>query len=391
VKRVVVLLLLCLSVFGFSLRFSFAQTLKGKSFSLFSHYGYVQPTNDFVKGINNENFKIKNMTDVSLRYEIHTDGLQDWHQLYHYPSFGFGLLYADFHDKNLLGKPFAAYSFLSMSYYRSKRFNLRGEFSLGLAWNWKHFSKDNPLNVAIGSAVTYYIAAELQFYYFLNRNLDIGLGISTTHFSNGALSKPNKGINVISPRLTLRYLPLGREELKHRTIEHSFKKGFDFVFMGFGGAQSYFKDLSFNDVDDTLFKTSFMAYGLTATALRTFSPKSSLGLGMDITYFESAGNTLSIEDRQVKLNDPVKPIDKVAIGLFVAYEYKIRNLSLTFEPGIYLHKYTSEQETISDPLLLYQRIGVRYQIDKNFFVGMKLRAYNFSVAHIVEWQVGYRL
>ena len=40
---------------------------------------------------------------------------------------------------------------------------------------------------------------------------------------------------------------------------------------------------------------------------------------------------------------------------------------------------------------IYQRIGVKYHIFDNIFVGLNTRFQNFSQAAYLEWNVGYRL
>jgi hypothetical protein len=39
----------------------------------------------------------------------------------------------------------------------------------------------------------------------------------------------------------------------------------------------------------------------------------------------------------------------------------------------------------------YQRIGLKYHIFENIFAGINVRAYDFSIADYIEWNIGYRI
>ena len=39
----------------------------------------------------------------------------------------------------------------------------------------------------------------------------------------------------------------------------------------------------------------------------------------------------------------------------------------------------------------YQRIGLKYHIFENVFTGINVRAYDFSIADYIEWNIGYRI
>jgi hypothetical protein len=76
----------------------------------------------------------------------------------------------------------------------------------GATFNWQAFNPlTNKYNVAIGAGESFLIDAGLNFDYQLTNRINLSLGFSLTHFSNGALKKPNFGINTIAPKVSLKY------------------------------------------------------------------------------------------------------------------------------------------------------------------------------------------
>ncbi|MDR1847154.1 MAG: acyloxyacyl hydrolase [Bacteroidales bacterium] len=367
--------------------------------SAFSHYGSVISTNSFLNGENRLNQSVKRFGDISLRCEIQTNGCRQWHSWYDYPSFGFGLYLIDFRDNGLLRTPIAAYTFLSFSYWHNKRLDLRGEFALGLAGNWDYFSENNVLNTAIGSPITCYFDYGFHLYCNITGQFKAGVGVSMTHFSNGGLRKPNKGINMIAPRFALKYNAFPQKKNDNSLSQNNVSKEqmpnvnkFNFVLTTFGGSYGHYYRAYNYGLADSIFRKSFFVCGISPSVIYNFNIKHGLGLGLDFAYFDMAGKSTEITNGEIVLRDEIKNQQRFNAALFLAYEYRIHHFTLTVEPCLYLYQYKSETENlITDVPVFYQRIGVRWQATNHFFCGLKLRAYNFSIAHFIEWNVGIRL
>ncbi|MDR1725266.1 MAG: acyloxyacyl hydrolase [Bacteroidales bacterium] len=385
---IVLLLVLC--------SFSAALGQNNKVFSIFTHYGKVITTNSFLKGENKLNCPINIFKDFSIRYEIQTNGSKPWHSFYDYPSFGIGIDVIDFSDKGLLKTPVAAYSFLSMSYWKNKKFDLRGEFSLGIAGNWNYFDEKNNIeNTAIGSALTCYFDYGFHLYYKVVPNIDMSLGISMTHFSNGALKKPNRGINIISPRLAVKGTLKNYKEKINLSNESQYFdtiNTFSFscpVFVGIFG--DYYRAYNYG-INDSLYRKQFIVFGISPTIHYNFNIKHSVGLGFDAAYFDMAGKYLAVENGEIVLCYESNWKKRFNAGVFISYEWRMFNFILTVEPCLYLYKHDVKIEySFFYVPIFYQRIGFQYLFSKNFFAGLKLRAYRFSIAHFIEWNLGIRL
>src|SRR4051794_5805114 len=82
---------------------------------------------------------------VSIELGRQTNGSADWHRVYNYPSYGFGLYAARFGHDRKLGRPLAAYGFFSWPFPIARRAQLSADIGIGLSWNWNPFDPgSNP-------------------------------------------------------------------------------------------------------------------------------------------------------------------------------------------------------------------------------------------------------
>lgn len=77
----------------------------------------------------------------------------------------------------------------------------------------------------------------------------------------------------------------------------------------------------------------------------------------------------------------------LALSIYPSYELVIDKLSVVVQPGIYLYRIRTADMTP----VFYQRIGIKYHILKDTFIGINLRAYNFYESDFIEWTIGHRI
>lgn len=378
------------SFFSIFSLFLYSQNEDNISYSLYVGDGYVVPTNDFVKKGNKDSVAINHMISISFRIAKQVDGTKAWHHLYNEFTYGVGGYYGRFnYSKNLIN-PFALYGFIGFSPLKTERFALKTNLALGLSFWWNGYSKENNLNVAISNPINCYIDAGLDGYYRLNDNFQVFAGVSYTHFSNGAIVKPNKGINVISPRIGLSYNPQ-KIVFKQAMDSLNFQPKWENIISVYGGWHSVYKTFKYtpdnnsNEIKDTARK-SYFVYGIQGRLMRELNYKYSLGLGVDLSYNSSIGYT-SNQSHYSGYKNELSSWDKTTISTFLAYEYKINKLSILLEPGVYLK---IDDENTESPKY-YQRIGLRQQINENYFCQVALRAYKLHIADYIEWTLGYRI
>lgn len=373
---IIALLLISISTIG--------QNIFLDSYSLHFQSGWVLPTNDFVRGNNTQHKPISQIYALSLRYERQSDGSRSWHQLYNFPSYGLGLYIADFNVKNQLGRPIALYVFLSNYIINKQKWSLKIETALGLTCNWQHFSLENQLNDAMGGYFSCYADVGLSIYRFIGNKLEIGVGMSLSHFSNGAMAKPNKGINVITPKISIKYKPYGIFEYT-KTQPPNFKLSMENLTTVFIGSHNVLTILPKNQADAPFNRKSYLVFGLDKRFLKRITYKHSLGIGFGLGYNQYIGTTYYIQDQEIRLRAS-NLIERFNLNVYLSYEYKIHKLTFFAEPGYYIYRSIYDEAPN-----FFQRIGLRYQINKNWFCSIGLRAQHFSVAQYIEWGIGLRM
>lgn len=349
---------------------------KQKNFSFISanyHYGNVLATNDFVKGDNLSNRPLTSYQSVALKFGFQNPDYTDWQRAYKAPYYGIGLYLGDFHT-NEIGYPLAVYGFYGIPVKRWKKLELYSEFQFGMAWNWNHYDPEsNPKNVAIGSGFTVYLDLGINATYPISNDLDLGLGLSFTHFSNGGFERPNRGLNLIAPSIEVKYFFNGRPDVRHvETVAKNHTKNNELNFMLAHGN---------HQIVEHEFDTNY--YSVAGLGISYSIPHGNVyrsGIGVDLNYMRSlSANEDGTPGIQGTWNN-------LTIGLIYTPELVIDRFSIVGGLGIYAKHYKYGNFT-----QLYQRAGVKYHFTKNFSLGINVRAINFMLAEFLEFNLGYKI
>ncbi len=354
-------------------------SIKGKhqNYSFLSvnyHSGDILATNDFVKGENLSGKPLESYQSIAIKFGFQNPGYTNWQKIYRGPYYGLGVYMVDFGNKVEMGNPKAAFGFFGIPVKRFNKLEIYTEMQLGVAWDWKHYDPlMNPSNVAIGSPLTLYLDVSLQASYHISKNLDLGLGVGFTHFSNGGFERPNRGLNLFAPSIELKYHFKERPDV--RSIERAPKrmgKSNDLYFMlGYGDHQ-----IAEHEFDTNYYSVAGLGIYYSIQHGNAFRS----GLGIDFNYLRSlSANPDGTPGTQGTM-------DNLTIGFVYAPELIIGKLSIVGGMGIYAkhHQYGNFNQ-------LYQRAGVKYHITENFSAGMNVRAINFMLAEFLEFNVGYRI
>ena len=143
-----------------------------------------------------------------------------------------------------------------------------------------------------------------------------------------------------------------------------------------------------NPGDDEL-KTvgNFSVINISAALLKQTTWKNKFGVGVDLTY-DTEGNVNIDYDGDgipiiIKSNDA---IDKMKMGIYGTYEFCVDRLSIASYLGVYALRKSYD----SEPPLFYEKFGLKYHFKNNIYVGLLVRAQKFTVADVIEWNIGYR-
>ncbi len=348
--------------------------------------GYVFATNDFLRGNNIETDRINAFQAFSLKYSKQTTGQHQWEQKFNYPSWGIGIYIADFYNPEEIGNPIALFGYFNAPFIRWNKLSFNYEIGFGATFNWKSFNPiSNQYNVAIGAGESFLIDAGLNLSYPIFKHFDLIAGFSFTHFSNGAIKKPNYGINTLAPKLSLKYNIDQNISFEHHSFP-KYKPENEFLVSVFGGIKNVVYDSLNIDLAEKYEGIFFGVFGISAVYNRQISFKSKIGLGMTFSYDGSIDAQLAIEDGDLEqIDGPIG--NKLQVSIYPSYEFVVNKLSLILQPAFYLYRKKLKNQSPT----FHQRIGLKYHFTKNLFIGITLRDYAFHVSDYIEWNIGYRI
>lgn len=356
-----------------------------KYFTASYQNGYVFPTNDFVRGINAENEVIDAFQTFTIKFIKQTTGSKFWEQNYKYPEYGVGISILDFHNPEEIGIPIAFFGYFSAPFLRTEKFIFACEAGLGLAFNWKNYSPSNLYNNAIGAKQTAYIDLGLKTSFKLSERLSADAGFSLSHFSNGHLKEPNLGLNAIAPKFSLHY-KINPQKTEYIDQEKPNYKAKNEIYLStFTGLKNIIYDSLNVNLSEKYEGETFSVYGILALFNRQLSNKSKIGIGFDIFYDGSHQTQTAIDEGKPEVENGLFE-DNIHISVFPSYELIVNKVSIIIQPGFYIYRKNIENQSP----VFYQRVGLKYNFYKNFYVGLNLRAYQYHISDFVEWNIGYR-
>lgn len=302
-----------------------------------------------------------NINVVQLNLGKETYGKSYWDQLYRYPDWGGGVYFANLGNQEELGYASAIYAYVNVPLISRNKFELRYSVSGGLAYLTKG-------NIAVGTHVNLYFDANINARIFLTDRLYLINAFGATHFSNGATKMPNLGLNLFAYRLGFHYSLADVQPSKvTKQLPQNTKKNWFNMIINAG-----LKEAKFNP------GTKYSVLSFSANYLRSFGYKHKIGVGFDYFYDESIYRLMNSD-----IASSYSRSETFRYGIHLATEYRINKICLDVQLGTYLYS------RYEDDGLFYERVGIRYLIYKDLFLGVSLKANN-EVADFIEWGVGYQ-
>ena len=350
-----VLFILCITVL---FRFvTFAQNSVSNAFFLEGNYqyGFIWEHDPSLASIIDGNINILQLTLGKETY-----GQSYWDQLYRYPEWGVGFYYVNLGNSDVLGQANAIYGYLNIPLIIKRKFQIKYRLSGGLAYLNQ--------NSAIGSHLNCYFDASVDTRIKLGEQLYLVNAFGATHFSNGAMKKPNLGLNLFSYRLGLHYDFNETKPLKIiQVLPELEKRNYIVTVFNLG-----VKELNKFDKEDYTVVSGIIDYQ------RRLGYKYKIGAGLDIFYDESLFTTM---DPDSKLN--ISNSDIMRYGIHISTEARLYNLMFALHIGTYVHaNYTKDG-------LFYQRVAIRYLFSETLFANMSIKS-SGGVADYIEWGIGYQ-
>lgn len=229
---------------------------------------------------------------------------------------------------------------------------------------------ENRLNNALGQRVLFSLQAGLGLRLRLSPHLALRTEVGLTHFSAGAFRMPNSGINVPFALLGIQHTWPQRMQRASSALAPVTAPGLarsSLWLLGAGGAKQggYAYD-------------PFRFCGtLRVEAWQRFGRRSAWSAGVDMIY-----NGGLIDDQR---NLDLPRHTPLRIGLTAGHEWLFYNFAVATHLGGYLYNATPQ---VHKPL--YQRYGVRFNLNKRLSPAIFLRAH-LGQADCIEWALAYKL
>ena len=352
-------------------------------------YGYVLPSDDFLKGNNQTGQPISLVTggNFELGWQAHGSS-PVYDPLLKYPTYGFGFLTYHFPQTTELGYPNALYMFLNAPFKRWDRWSVNYIIRLGMSYNWQpHDPVDNVANLVIGSFRNLYISFGSEGKYRFHPRWEAALGFAFAHFSNGRSSEPNSGVNLLTPHLGLSYhFNRGQEpEYPELQVPEYEEKGMEYYFTIGNGVRQEIFDSTQTGVA-TPIGVSYPVTNLSIAAQYQYKWTGKYGGGIDIIYWGPYNPQIEYDPASGIVQAVKHPFaDHLQVGVFISYEFVLNNVSIYAQPGYRIIR--KEYPGMAPDF--YQHLALKYHI-RDLIVGVAIRAVNFSQAEYIEWNIGYR-
>ncbi len=321
-----------------------------------------------------------------FRFGIRGYGQKSWHQIFRYPTYGLGIYQAFFSPRNnQLGNPGAFYMFFNQSLLGNEKISFGYDLSAGLSYNFLNYDPDhNPEQLAIGTARNIIFQIEVETGFRILERLDGSVGLGFSHFSNGRIRTPQRGINLYHLSGKLRYhmgasyrkngLREGWPKVRPEPIHHvipKFNRRWEFYICPSAGVATPEEQINWEDRNIHYFMAS-----IDLSTAYHYAYFGKIGLGIDLFYDESLNEKRGTPQSSLPFED------ELYWGTHILHEFMIQRFRVVSHLGI-----TMSQREYKGKW--FARIGLRYNFAKNLYFRSVLKTPGGFKADWIEWGIGY--
>ncbi len=312
-----------------------------------------------------------------LSYNKKTFGNLRWQQEYNYPDWGFSSVFQN-SKNNTLGNNFGVYTHLNFYFFKR---NLQFRIAQGIAYNTNPFDfETNIKNNAYGSHFlsTTYILLNYSKENIFN-NIGVQAGLTFLHYSNANITAPNSSTNALLFNVGVNYKFNNKSiEFIKDTTYAKIKEPIKFNVVLRGGINE----------SDYLNLGQHPFIVVSAYADKRVGYKSTLTFGADVFFSKFLKNEIEYLAAAFPIRKfPSRLVsgdeDYKRVGLFFGHDLHINKFAVVTQLGYYVYyPYDFEGR-------IYQRIGLKYFINKKLFAVITLKNHG-AKAEAIEFGMGYR-
>ncbi len=366
--------------------------------------GFIQPGFLIGKALpTNSNFPVtrfQNTYSISIGKIIY-DPEKLWAVYLNYPSTGLSISYTTYGNDKIFGNSISVLPYFSLNTSHRHFNSLHFKIGIGGTYFSKSYDKySNPMNLAIGSKLTWIFQATAYYNVLINNYLDFNIGISYIHHSNGHMKMPNLGLNSLLISLSSRvYMkPVTnsyKEKYQKPELKHT-KQYFIMIRTGIGMQE-------FGGPDS---KTGGVPRAVNIASLgagTVFKQVVKIRVGLTYRFYQQYYNYILDFQPHEFNNNPVYYASNFQI--YIGSELLLGHVGVDGEIGLNILKpfYNFHQELYGDDKGLKQwlkknfstRLGLRFYMTNtatnpknNLFIGAYINA-NLSQADFSELSFGF--
>lgn len=348
--------------------FSFAQnSVYENEMKIKGGFGTLLPHRAIMKHLHTGH---ANAFEVS--YNFNTYGDKQFHSTFNYPQLGFALGIYDLGNQENIGLTYGLTPTASFPFSRNK-FLPQLKVGIGIGYVSKPFGhKRNYTNVAIGSYLNAAILLELEKSVCLSEKLKLYYSVSMMHYSNGAATLPNLGLNTLTINAGISYA-LGEKKELILLEKSNFDKSIQFTPFVYGGWR-----------ENTIHKPRKYGVGILSIEFsKQINRKGNWLFGTDFGYNSSVEHLDELEHLEENV-DYLKKGSNFQTGIFTGYGLQLNDVEILVQLGFYTYN------QYKDRGLLYQRIALRKYFKDKWVANVGLKSHS-AVAEYLEIGVGYKI
>jgi hypothetical protein len=336
------------------------------------HSGTFWTRSDYLQEEFSEPYK-----SIEARFGFQSTGKELWQQYHRYPKYGFGLYYSDLvkdRADTTIGNPLSLFIFYSGPWVRFGRFTLATDISMGLSYMQRIYDPvTNPYNDVIASHINLYFDLNMNLGFSVSNRMDLYAGYGLTHYSNGRIHQPQKGVNNWGWTAGISYLLKEPEEDFIYREPPKFEPSENIQFMY---AVGVVEEILF----ETTTKVSYFTSSFSVDYVYQFNPKMAITMGLDVFYDASLGVAIPGVPP-----DEVSSWQKTFLASHFGWQYIIHRFRFIFNFGTYFRQHSFDRGFV------FARAGGRIQITDHLAGHICIKSKQGIRSDWIEWGAAYSL
>ena len=333
------------------------------------HYGFLLPHHSSIE------YSVQgHIFGYELNLLEQSSGLSEYDALMNYPRKGYGVSYHWLNNKEVFGSVWGFYGLYDVPIIREEKFKFTYRIYGGLSYLTKIYDVyDNYLQTAIGTHFNLYFRLCFDVRYQIGKQLEMDFNTGFTHFSNGNVTEPNLGLNLVTSSLAFNYSfqPIEWIPKEKKKIPVPEKINIGTYMAGGIKSQGMMKN-------ERYFKGVINIH-----TGYNFSIKRQAGVGLDIFYDGTVHHSDYVRYDESTFLDTanVKPIQA---GGIIYHDLHYGNLILSLQIGAYFLNKKDEYA------LMYNRTGLKFRANKPLRFCVMLKSHK-TQADYIEFGIEYEL